>query len=393
MSLDVLLLRDMAEERRFSMERFADELGAALARDPRLAIRTTAIGPSPLSRVPLVGRADTYLARYVRYPLHARGHGASVYHLIDQGYGHVAALLPLRRTVVTCHDLMLLRAAEGGAGFKPRRRSVVRFRWSTGFLRKVGHVACVSEATRRDAIRLLGVEPSRTSVVPPGVDQRFRPLKREDREVRAREVGGNRTHAILQVATGNPYKNIAGALRVTRKLLDIGHDVALLRVGPPLDGDDLQLARELRLDDAIVECGRVSDERLVELYNASDCLLFPSFWEGFGWPPLEAMACGTPVVVSSAPSLVEIVGDSGLIAPATDIDALSRAVASILSSSDRAKDLAERGVKQASRFRWERAAAAYTEIYERLLEAAGTPGHRENLGQSPRLLARRKAAV
>jgi glycosyltransferase involved in cell wall biosynthesis len=370
-SLDVLLLRDMAEERRFSMERFADELDCALAREPRLAVKSTAIGPSPLRRVPLVGRADTYLARYVRYPLHARGQRASVYHLIDQGYGHVAALLPPHRTVVTCHDLMLLRAAEGGAGFKPRRRSVVRFRWSTGYLRKVGHVACVSEATRRDAIRLLGVEPSRTSVVSPGVDKRFRPLRGEDREVLARDVRGSSTHAILQVATGNPYKNIAGTLRVTRRLLDIGLDIALLRVGPPLNGDDLQLARELRLEGAIVEYGRVSDERLVELYNASDCLLFPSFWEGFGWPPLEAMACGTPVVVSRAPSLVEIVGDAGLTASATDIDGLTRAVASILSSPGQAMELARRGMKQASSFRWERAASAYAQIYEELDSASG----------------------
>ena len=348
------------------MERFADELERTLPRVPNVSIKAMALHESRLAARMGLRSLDSYLCRFVRYPIAARLHQADVYHIVDHGYGHLAALLPRGRTVITCHDLMLLRAAEGAAGFEPFKRSVARFRWSTGFLRTVGHVACDSEATRQDVIRLLGVEPSRTSVVPLGVDGRFRPLEPGYREVVARELRGNHRHAILHVTTGNPYKNVEGTLRVTRRLLDTGHDLVLVRVGPPLDGKDLQLAQDLRLAEAIVECGRVTDERLVELYNASDCLLFPSFWEGYGLPPLEAMACATPVVVSNAPSVVEIVGDAGLIVSATDVTALSDAVASILSSSDRARDLAQRGAARALTFRWERTAAAYAEIYEQL---------------------------
>lgn len=371
---DVLLLRDVPEERRLSMERFADELERALSAFPRISVNTMAPHESRLAAQLGLRRLDSYVCRFVRYPIAARKRRADVYHIIDHGYAHVAAFLPRHRTVVTCHDLMLLRAAEGTAGFRPLRRSVARFRWSTGFLKSVGHVACDSEATRKDVIRLLGVDGRCTSVIPLGVNGRFRRLEPTIREHLARELRGSRRHVILHVTTGDPYKNVQGTLCVTRRLLDLGHEVVLVRVGPALAGDDLQLARELRLGGAILECGRVTDERLVELYNASDCLLFPSLWEGYGWPPLEAMACGTPVVTSNAASVLEIVKDAGLTAPATNVHALSDAVASILASPDHAKDLCERGMRQASQFRWEQTAAAYALIYERLMGAGSAEG-------------------
>ena len=112
------------------------------------------------------------------------------------------------------------------------------------------------------------------------------------------------------------------------------------------------------------------DERLVELYNAADVLLFPSFYEGYGWPPLEAMACGTPVVTSDAPSLVEVVGDAGLQAPAHDTGALAAAVRAVIESTELAAGLRRRGIERAAQFTWQRTIDGFAEAYALVGERA-----------------------
>jgi glycosyltransferase involved in cell wall biosynthesis len=290
----------------------------------------------------------------VRYPLAVRGLDADLYHVADQGYGQLAALLPRDRVVITCHDLMLRRAERADIGFRGRRTTVAAFRWATSYLRKVAHVVCPSEASRRDAVVLAGVDVMRTSVIPQGVDDVFRPLPTAERLAPTR-------HAVLHVATRNPYKNSAGAVRVVTMLRDRGLDVSLVRVGPGLP----------RPFDGVVELGQLPEARLVQVYNACDALLFPSFWEGFGWPPLEAMACGLPVVVSDAPALVELVGDAALSAPARDLQGLARAVYAVLNSPQLAEELRGRGLERAANYTWSRTADAYSEVYERVATEHG----------------------
>ena len=115
--------------------------------------------------------------------------------------------------------------------------------------------------------------------------------------------------------------------------------------------------------DSVVEEGRVDDERLVELYNAAELLLFPSFHEGFGWPPLEAMACGTPVVVAEIPALRETAGDAALYAAPADDERLAEQAAQVLGDPALAERLSAAGLERAGLFSWERCAAAYAELY------------------------------
>src|SRR5262249_56552139 len=118
-------------------------------------------------------------------------------------------------------------------------------------------------------------------------------------------------------------KNILGVLRVLHGLRAGGLDVRVVRVGRPLAGEERALADKLGITGSVVELGGVPDEQMPALYNAIDLLLFPSLYEGFGWPPLEAMASGTPVVCSRAGSLDEVVGDAALTADPEDLDALA----------------------------------------------------------------------
>jgi len=366
----VLLLRDTPERQLMSMERLADELERGMAAHPRLSMSATTLHESAIAARVGVGRIDSYVTRFLRYPLAANRRRADVYHVVDHGYGHVAALLPRERVVMSCHDLMLMRAAEGDAGFTPGRASLARFRWSTSYLRRAARVVTPSEATKRDVVRLRGVSPDRISVVPYGVDDRFRPLSEEERvAIRAKLVGANR-RALLHVSTGDPYKNVPGTLRVLAELRARGSDVALVRVGKPLTDAERGLAQALRIEDAIIDAGRVTDERLVEIYNACDVLLFPSFYEGYGWPPLEAMACGTPVVASDCPSLVEIADGAALLAPARDVTVLTRAATSLLDSDELAAGVRSRGIARAAQYTWRRTVDGFATVYERVAEEA-----------------------
>jgi glycosyltransferase involved in cell wall biosynthesis len=325
------------------MARFADELERGL-RD-RAAFSVTSLTVRPWRIGARLGRpaADRHVSRYVRLPLAARRRRADVYHITDGAYGHVAALLPHDSTVATCHDLMLLRAEEGGLGFRGHPLSVLRYRWSASYLRRLHHVVFDSNSTRRDAIRLVGIDAGRASVVPPGVDSGFRPLADDERRSVRGELAPDGRRVVLHVSTGLPYKNVRATLRVVAALVETD----------------------------VVELLRVSDARLVELYNGADVLLFPSHYEGFGWPPLEAMACGTPVVVSDCAPLREVIGDAGLAAPADDVAALTASVRRILESPELAAQLRAAGFRRASGFSWERTLDGYAELYRRV--AAGRP--------------------
>jgi glycosyltransferase involved in cell wall biosynthesis len=349
------------------MERYADELGAALRHSDRFAIRETTIGPSRWARTRPLHSLDRRLTRFRRYPRHLAAQRADLFHITDHSYADLAAALPLDRTIVTCHDLVLLRAETGAIGFRGPRTSTALFRSRVRFLADVAHVACISEQTRADVIELLDVPPDRTSVIPNGLDPRFEPAEPIDRRTWRRGLVRDDEQLLLHVSTGAIYKNVEGTLHILARLRAAGRRAVLVRAGRPLDAAQQRLAASLGLGDAVRDLGRVSDARLIELYNAADLLLFPSHYEGFGWPPLEAMACGTPVVISEAPALLEVCGDAALHAPAADSDALAAAAARLLDDSALRADLIDAGRRRAAGYTWQATAQAFEALYARLL--------------------------
>ncbi len=195
-------------------------------------------------------------------------------------------------------------------------------------MKRAAIVVADSIQTKRDLVGFMDIDPDKVTVIHPGLNQRFAPDEPRGAALR-RRFGIGTGAVMLQIGRGF-YKNLPGVLRVLRRLRKGGLDVRVARVGPALAGADRALAERLGVVDSVVELGMVPDADLPALYNAVDLLLFPSLYEGFGWPPLEAMASGTPVVCSRAGSLDEVVGDAALTADPEDVETLAWHAAAVL---------------------------------------------------------------
>jgi glycosyltransferase involved in cell wall biosynthesis len=227
-------------------------------------------------------------------------------------------------------------------------------------------IIAVSECTRRDVIAHLGVSPERVHVVYEGAEQQYRPL--HDRALiraTACRYGVEEPGYILTVGTLEPRKNLVtlveayGALRRRQPappLVLAGskgwlHDGLFRRV------KDLDLERHVRFT------GFVADADLPALMNGASLFVYPSLYEGFGLPPLEAMACGVPVITSDSSSLPEVVGSAGRLVPPHDVQELAESMAAVLNDPALQADMRRRGLAQAGRFSWERAAQETLKVY------------------------------
>lgn len=374
--MDVALVRDPPQAQRRSMEIYADDLEAALGElaRPDLHVYPFALQSALWERAgPRTCRAHAFLQERLRYPLLVSRLHADLAHVIDHGESQVALGLPRAiPLVVTCHDLMRLHLGR----FTPMGRATrlaqrLSFLSRLTGLRKAAMVIADSRCTRRDLIELLHVPAERISVIYPGIRPLFfqpdSALPSLPPLAAARAAGAS---LLLHVSTGSSYKNVEGVLQVIALLRSQYHSqLQLVQVGRSLTPSQRQLATHLGLDGGIIELGRVSDPALAAAYRAVDVFLFPSHYEGFGWPPLEAMASGTPAVISTAPALVETAGPAALAAPALDVPALAAHVQRLLSDTALRTEMVRRGRERAAQFSWrrtaEQTAAVYGEVYER----------------------------
>lgn len=281
-------------------------------------------------------------------------------------------LPPLRlgKKVVTVHDLSFLRYPEGA---EPNLRAYL----SAAIPRSVREADLVlgdSESTRQDVIELLGVDRDRVEVVYPGVGQAFRVIEDRHHLAMVRELFGLDRPFILNVGTLEPRKNLVTLLDAYAALRGGGLKHRLVVAGGQgwLYDGVFRRAEELSLKEDVLFLGYVAEEHLPALYGLADLLVFPSLYEGFGLPPLEAMACGTPVITSDSSSLPEVVGEAGLMVPAQDPDALAEAIATVLGDPGLREDLVRKGLSRASQFTWQAAGEKLLAIYQGLHE--GTLG-------------------
>lgn len=237
-------------------------------------------------------------------------------------------------------------------------------------MRRAQRILTISEFSRQMALDHLGCDPDRIDVAPLGVDPRFRPLADDEREATLRKYGISQPF-ILHVGRLQRRKNLIRLLAAFQRLRlqeRIPHQLVL--VGrESWDTREILAARDrMGLREHVVHVGYGAAEDLPAFYGGADLVVFPSLYEGFGLPVLEAMACGVPVVTSRVTSLPEVAGDAALLVDPTCVDAIAEGMHAVLGSSDLRAELRRRGLARARSFTWERTAALTRATYWKVLQ-------------------------
>lgn len=282
---------------------------------------------------------------------------------------NVAPFRSVCPTVVTVHDLSFIHYPNSFRAFQRLYQQTM----TPISIRRAARVIAVSENTRMDLLRLYRADPARVQVVYNGVEERFRPIDKPGVE-RFRRRRGLPERMILFVGTLEPRKNVSTLLKAYALLRKTGRTkVPLVIAGGKgwLYDPIFALAEELGLGEHLFFPGYVPDAELPLWYNAAEIFVFPSLYEGFGLTPLEAMACGTPVIVSSASSLPEVVGDAGLIVEPEDVEGLAESIARLLDDPALRKELGVAGQRRATGFTWQRTAQKTVAIYRQALGEEG----------------------
>ena len=382
---------DFHEENWPSMDLVAEMLLAHLRRDHADVLTATCIRPPMRRRFTRerteVGdqrsdfgaklfNADRLLNRFWDYPRFVSNirERFDLFHVIDHSYGQLLHQLPPERTIVTCHDLdtfeCLLDPEHDPRSFLFRK---MMSRTLSGF-KKAARVTCDSVATRDGLLRHRLVEPERAVVIRNGVHPSCSPAAdpeadREATRLLAELPAG--AIEILHIGSTIPRKRIDVLLLVFAAVRDEFQSARLIRVGGVFTVEQERLIDELELRRSIVVLPHLERNVLASIYRRATLVLLPSEREGFGLPVVEALACGTPVVVSDLPVLREVGGDAGVYAPLADVAAWSEVIRGLIvkrrDDHQRWQRLRQKGISQASMFSWAEYAKRMVALYRELL--------------------------
>ena len=273
--------------------------------------------------------SDSHLVmRYLRYLYYPQllksldSLNVSINHITDHGYAHLYSGLREGLKIITVHDLIPILMWKKSLTGKPSRKPLLNL-YSLSFLNKFDKVISVSQSTADDITNYLGIDAAKIVVIPPVLSSRFQQIDQQDLVAFRSQYGLDEQFKWLMLSGRESYKNHPIALKVFKRLVDRGHhNLRLIKTGLP-SAEFNQWVVNLGLSAYVKQCYLADHQDIPKLYNSVNCLLFPSLYEGFGVPVVEALACGTPVVTSNRGSLLEVGGNLAIACDAMDIDALS----------------------------------------------------------------------
>lgn len=233
-------------------------------------------------------------------------------------------------------------------------------------------ITTVSENSKTDIARIFKIDPVKIFVVHNGINPRFHVIEEPTVLDGVRQQFGLEKNYIFSIGSADPRKNIYYLLEVYSRLpaeLMAKHQLAILWTHKHLQAETENLLVKYGIKERVKFLQRVSDNELVQLYNAAYIFCFPSRYEGFGLPPVEAMACGTPVVASNVSSIPEAIGDAGLLASPYDVGEFSSQMINLLQDAQLHANLSQKAVKQAASFTWEKTALKTIEAFRVALQS------------------------
>jgi glycosyltransferase involved in cell wall biosynthesis len=290
-----------------------------------------------------------------------------IYDLSNQTLSFIAKRR--KPSIVTVHDIIELTDPQD-----TRARLLNRYLLSG--IPRADRIIAVSEYTKQQIIEYVHLSPDNITVIPNGVGTGYIPIPGFSSTLAYQQLLqdygiSSRQPIILHVGSEHPRKNMETVLRTVALLKEHYPDILLLKVGEPGLREGRQKTLEyidrFNLRQNIKFLGTIPQERMNELYNTANALLFPSTHEGFGLPPLEAMAAGCPAICSNATSLPEIVGDGAIMHDPHDAKAYAKSVVHVLQDPLFRADLISRGIARASMFSWDTSARAMLNVYRELL--------------------------
>ena len=364
------LFRDYKEDHRVSMDVYADDLKRALTLIvPKECIINDYIPIIPpwLKKLKIPFSLKIRCARYIIYPYFAKRNQGSINHIVDQSYAHLLNTLDASHTIITVHDIIPIIAWKGETPGLSYPHYPLIFKLTIASLKRARAIVTVSVNTKNDLINYCNLNEKDIHVIPNGINPIFKTYNIN--KIKNLRVDFNfllNTHIIL--ITGNQfYKNHITSFQVISNLEKMtSKPIQLVWLG---SDDEVynKCTNAIQLFNKVMRFNNISQVELVNLYNSVDCLLFPSLYEGFGWPPLEAMACGTPVIVSNIPVLKETLGDAALSNDPSDILGLARSTLSILENKETRSKYIKLGTECVKNYSWDVAPKKTHDLYGKII--------------------------
>lgn len=264
--------------------------------------------------------------------------------------------------VTSIHDVSFKRHIE----FFPLTDRLILDMGVKRSAKRASRILAISSYTKRELLELYRIPPAKITVIYPGVDKQFRPMDMEAARQVIGEKYGIRSPFVLTVGVIQPRKNLQRLLEAFAKFKGVWQSVHQLIIAGKYGWMETGLERRIErlgLVGDVVLTGYVPYEDLPAFYSAADVFVYPSVYEGFGLPPLEAMACGTPVITGDRTSLPEVVGDAGMMVDPHDVDALAGAILRVSSSDSLRAEMSAESLKQAGKFSWDDMARQVAAIY------------------------------
>ncbi|AKB14127.1 Glycosyltransferase involved in cell wall bisynthesis [Methanosarcina thermophila] len=284
----------------------------------------------------------------------------NIKHITRQDLAFLLELVDLKKTIVTCHDIIPI-------AYYNTRNPI--WKLNAKGLRKAEKIITVSEFSKKDISKYIKYPEDQIEIIPPAVDHNLYYPNRNRAALKKYRIEETEK-VILYVGAEEPRKNIQLLINSFSKLKNKIPQVKLLKVGTPnylgVREKLLEQIESLNLQKDIIFTGYVSERELAEIYNAVDLFVFPSLYEGFGIPPLEAMACGTPVITSNTSSLPEVVGDAAIVVDPYDADKLVEEMYQLLTDDGLKKEMIRKGLKRSKMFSWDESARKTLRVYKEL---------------------------
>ena len=376
--MKVLLVANYAPDGQTSMLAFKDVLAREL---PRQGCEIRVVAPSrAVLRVPATSRLWKWLGYVDKFILflpalrrHARW--ADVVHIVDHSNGMYVPRVPARPVVITCHDVIAYQASIGMVpGWHVGKSGQLFQKLIFGGLAQADAIACVSDHTRRDLHALALADAAKVRLVPMGLNADFAPVAPDEVQRLLAPLGiGPGTRYLLHVGSDLPRKNRMAVLQAflalqTRAAAAGQQPVAdqLLFVGPELSAPMAALAADSGFGDRVRVLRDTPHEALRALYAGAVALLFPSLQEGFGWPVIEAQACGCPVFASDLTPMNEVGGDAAVYIDPHDPQDIA---AAIEQARPRLGEIRERGLDNARHYAPHQMAEGYVALYREVIAA------------------------